>query len=172
MNNFKILTTRGRYEDTEIECSSPEQLSNQDRIIIANEMTRNLNSDDQLKVLNNLSIDKKTFEKYAKDLGYLPATRVEAIPEAQIVEPNRVYFNNAYASFETCGTSTYNKEAALLHKGKFFVEIKLGPKHPFSIAQKNFQAKKEKEKADRLAKKKEKEVEKAKKVLAEFNGLQ
>lgn len=167
MNNFKILTTRGRYDDLEIECFSSEQLSNQDRIIVASEMAKYLNSEDQLKILQGLSIDEKTFGKYVKDLGYLPATRIEKIPEATIVEPNRLYYNNIYGNFSPCGKSSYNEQEAL-KSTKYYVQVELSDKHPFSIARKNFLKKKEEEKQERLEKKKAKEIEKAKKLLQEL----
>jgi len=166
--NIKILTARSGYhnDEPEIKLHSPSELFNDEKEALAKEFLSTLPADRILPLLDHLNLSNSQWEKYLKQIGYAPTLKAEKIPELKVLVENGIYWDSTYNTFSPIKSKdSYFYDKALKHKGKFFVEVEFSNQHPFAIAKKNVESKEQKLKEEKAAKKKEREIQKARKLL-------
>jgi hypothetical protein len=166
MKDYKIVyaKTEGYYSDPKVEIKTPQELCIDDKEALAREFLSTLPADRIFPLFDNLNLSTTQWENWLRKLGYLPANKAEKIPEIEVLVENGVYFNS-HNSFSPVSKKDHYYEQALRHAGDFYMQVKFSSNHPFSIAKRNFERQQLKLKEEKAEKKKQREIQKARKIL-------
>jgi hypothetical protein len=158
-----------------LECKDIGQLSNEEQKVIAAYLKNSSNFDkspfDLEQDIRNAAnkLRKDSFEKVLKALGYSPTDKVEKQEDIKIKDTFIFLSRGNYASDFKPSQKNWDTNEAVKDGKQFFVEVEFPKDHPFSIARKKHKEEVEAKAAKRAESKRLKEIEKAKKLLEEFN---
>lgn len=112
--------------------------------------------------LNNLN--KNIIKKVLKEFGYLPAHVAEKINDVS-VDVSNFYKKNCHGSFNPIDIKEYYTERAFKDDGPLYCRVTLSKNHPFEKAKRKYKKELDDKKQKAKERKKQREIEKAKKLL-------
>jgi hypothetical protein len=163
---MKIINVKTNYgASPEIQMRNPSELFPDEKEELARELMASLHAEQIIRLFDQANLSTFQWESYLKKIGYAPMLKAQKVPELEVLTENGIYWNSSYNTFSPVNKNDHYYHQALKHQGKFFVEVKFTNQHPFAVDKKNLEAKDRKIKEEKAAKKKERALEKARKLL-------